>query len=443
MRDDRAIRTPPCAIEAEQSVLGALLLVPQAYDRIDFLRAEHFYRSDHRRIFEAIAGMIERNTQVDALTVGDALAGQDIEPGYIGSLSVNMPSAAGIAGYAKLVKERWMLRQVQAVATEAASDAYAVGADAKTIAEAAETAFLAILDDSKGGEEVGFDQAVKRAMDDREAPAEAVVTTGLANLDARLKGGGFKPGQLVVIAGRPSMGKSALAFQIAERTAQSKTVAGFTLEMSAAEIAERSIAYHERLTSTDCAVMHLMGLKMRIDDSPAVSLAHIRLRARRIKRKHGLALIVVDYLQLMDARGENREQQVASLSRGLKALAKELRVPVIAVAQLNRGVENRTDKRPLLSDLRESGSVEQDADIVLMLYREDYYHEATLAKGAAEAIIRKQRGGATGTAYLAFTPETTRFRDYSGTPIYTDPAAPRGGKVVTPDFKSRPAGDGS
>lgn len=439
--DVEATRTPPQAIEAEQSVIGGLLLVPQAFDRIDFLKPEHFYRQDHRRIFECIVGMMERNREVDVFTVADELELNEEERGYVGALSANIPSAANIAAYARIVRERWMLRQVIAITTEAAGSAYSPVADPKEIAEGAEAAFLTVLDESKGGEEIGFDDAVKRAVDARDEPAKAVIPTGLANVDRMLKGGGLKGGQLVIIAGRPSMGKSSLAGQIAERVSLKDWVAFFTLEMSAQEIAERSIAYHESLSSFDFAVLHCMDFKMRIDDSPAITIGHIRLRARRIKRKHGLALIVVDYLQLMEAKGENREQQVASLSRGLKAIAKELHVPVIAVAQINRGVENRNDKRPLLSDLRESGSVEQDADIVLMLYREDYYHADTQAKGVAEAIIRKQRGGQTGTAYLMFTPETTRFHDYEGAPRYTEPTAPRGGKVVTPDFKSRSAGD--
>jgi replicative DNA helicase len=434
-------RTPPQAIEAEQNVLGALMLVPQAYDRIEFLRAEHFYRADHRRIFECIVGMIERNSQVDALTVGDALE-EHVERSYIAELVATTLSVAGIVGYARMVRSRWMLRQVISIATNAAADAFAVGADAKEIAEAAETAFLSVLDETKGGEEIGFEDAVKRAVDARDEPQTAVIPTGLSNIDYMLKGGGMRGGQLIILAGRPSMGKSALAFQIAERVAMKETVAAFTLEMTSTEIAERALTYHESLIPIEQAVLHCMDIKMRIDDSPAVSIGHIRLRARRIKRRYGLALIVVDYLQLMEAKGENREQQVASISRGLKAIAKELNVPVIAVAQINRGVEQRNDKRPLLSDLRESGSVEQDADIVLMLYREDYYHPDTPAKGVAEALIRKQRGGKTGTAYLMFTPETTRFHDYEGTPRYSDPAASGGGKVRNfQDYKSKASGE--
>jgi replicative DNA helicase len=434
-------RLPPQSIEAEQSVIGGLLLVPQAYDRIDFLKPEHFYLAEHRRVFEAIVGMLERNKAVDFFTVSDELNLTVEERGYLGEISANIPSAANITTYAKIVKDRWMLRQVSAIATQAASDAFTPTADPKGIAETAEAAFLAVLDDTKGGEEIGFEDAVKRAVDARDEPAKVIISTGLQNIDRMLKGGGMKGGQLIVIAGRPSMGKSALAFQIAERVSTKDTVAAFTLEMTATELAERSIAYHEKLTDYNAAVLHCMDFKMRIDDSPGVTLGHIRLRARRIKRRYGLALIVVDYLQLMEAKGDNREQQVASLSRGLKAVAKELNVPVIAVAQINRGVEQRTDKRPLLSDLRESGSVEQDADVVLMLYREDYYDPNTPAKGVAEALIRKQRGGQTGTAYLMFTPETTRFHDYDGRPEYSGPTLPRGGKVVAGDFKSRAAGE--
>lgn len=434
-----ATHAPPQAIEAEQSVLGALMLAPQAIDRIEFLKAEHFYRAEHRKIFETIIGMIDRNRQVDALTVGDAI-GQDVERSYLAGLANATPSIGNIGAYARLVKERWMLRQVQAIATEAASEAYAAGADARTIAEAAESAFLAILDESKGGEEIGFDEAVKRAVDAREAPAKAVISTGLDNLDRMLSGGGMKAGQLIVIAGRPSMGKSALAFQIAESVAANQTVAAYTLEMEAQELADRSITYHAHLTDKDQAALYCMDLKMRVDGSPAIGLSTIRLRCRRIKRKRGLALIVVDYLQLMDSKGENREQEISKLSRGLKALAKELSAPVIAVAQLNRGVEQRNDKRPMMSDLRESGAIEQDADVVLMLYRDEYYHTDTLAKGIAEAIIRKQRGGMTGTAYLTFAPDLTRFRDYHGPrPQYGEP---RSSQVKNfSDYRNKAAGE--
>jgi len=440
---DSSVPLPPHSVDAERAVLGGLLLAPFAWDAIDFLKRDHFYLSQHRRIYETIESMIDRSQTVDAMTVQDAINGDANERAYIAGLALSVVSVANIRRYAEIVRDRWLLREVQRIATTAASDAYGVGADAREIAEHAEAGFLNVLDDKKGGEEIGFGDAVKRHIETEDAPAAAVLPTGLSNLDRLLTGGGLKPGQLVIIAARPGMGKSALAFNIAERVARDRVVAGFTMEMSADELAGRAVKYHTRLLGgRDEAALHLMSLQdtLRIDSGTA-SVTHIRVRCTRMKRQRGLGLIVVDYLQLMDSRGETREQEIAKLSRGLKAVAMELAVPVIAVAQINRGVEQRQDKRPMLSDLRESGAVEQDADIVIMLYRDEYYVQDSPWRGIAEVIVRKQRGGPTGTAYLSFEPEVTRFHDYSG-PIPKDaPAAPRGGKVVTPDFKSRASGE--
>lgn len=427
----------PHSIEAEQNVLGSLLLWPDAYDRIDFLRAEMFYRLEHRKMFEIISTSIERGHSIDPVLLCDRAP--DLERSYVTSLAINTHSPGNIGRHAEIVRDKSRLRDIITAAIQAQSDAYR-GLDVREIAEKAEASFLSALED-RGGNDVTFEQAVKRAVDERDSP-KLVTSTGLLNIDRMLKGGGLKPGHLVIIAGRPSMGKSALAWNIAERVSRNQYVAGFSLEMDASEIADRAIEYHAGLMNRDAAVMHLMDCGMSINDTPAVSLGYIRLRALRVKRKHGLGLIVVDYLQLMECKADSREQEISKISRGLKAIAKELHVPVIAVAQLNRGVEGRTDKRPLLSDLRESGSVEQDADVVLMLYRDDYYNEASLAPGVAEAIVRKQRGGRTGTAFLKFTPETTRFHDYAGpAPMYTAAPEPRTGKVSRIDFKSRGAGE--
>lgn len=429
---------PPHSVEAERHVLGGLLLASWAWDSIDFLKVSHFYLSQHRRIYSVIEALIDRGHQVDVLTVQEAIGTDEPEDKpYISELALSTPSAANIRRYAEIVRDRWLLREVQVIATQAASDAYGVGADPRAIAESAETGFLNVLEYQKGGEEIGFAEAVKQAVDIMDAPQEAAIPTGLQNLDRLLKGGGLKAGQLIIIAGRPSMGKSAIAGQISERVSESGMVALFTLEMAAHEIAERSITYHRSLTDRDSAALHCMKFRIRVDDTPAVTLSHVRLRATRIKRKYGLALIVVDYLQLMESRGDNREQEIARLSRGLKAIAKTLNVPVIAVSQLNRGVENRTDKRPALSDLRESGQLEQDADVVMLLYRHDYYEPSTQYRGVTECAIKKQRGGATGTALLLFQPEVTRFHDYDGA---YQPEQQKPSKNVF-DFKSKQAGD--
>ena len=777
---------PPQSIESEQSVLGGLLLTNgQAYDRIDFLKPEHFHSSLHREIYEHTVRLVERGKPADAITVRESMGGSAEDGAYLASLATNTPSSANIKHYAEAVRAKWMLRQIQTIAADTVARAQNHNADPKAIAATAEAAFLAVLDDTRGGEDISFADAVKRAVDAREAPETSVLPTGLHNLDRILKGGGMKPGQLIVIAGRPSMGKAqpldskillengrwstmgdmqpgtalasidgkpsvvtgifpqgdkavyrvtfsdgrsaeccdehlwlvnhrkwqkplvkstseirelltnpsmagrmwidrisgdyghnnqlpvdpwllgallgdggmtgktvtftkteaqilemvrstlpetmamshggactwrlsvpgyvrgkpgsnpltaalvglglmgsdsynkfvpliymtanrearlgvlrglldtdgwvektgsvqfssaslqlamdaqalarslgywckmrsklphythkgerlqgataylitisgesteelflfdgkrdrcaatkrtqrvgfqtieqvsvepcqcisvshlshlyvtddyvvthntALAFNIAEHVAVTKPVLGFSLEMENADVAERSLAYHAGLTNQDQAALYLMDLKLRLDDSPAVTLGHIRLRARRMKRKHGLALIVVDYLQLMTGRGDNREQEISGMSRGLKAIAKELQVPVLLLSQLNRGVEQRQDKRPMLSDLRESGAIEQDADTVIMLYRDEYYNpETSQAKGLAEAIFRKQRGGRVGTAWLSFDPETTRFHDYLG----PAPVAPARQQKVSNfnDYKSKAAGE--
>lgn len=428
---------PPMSIDAERNVLGMLMLWPDAYDRVDFLKPAMFFNLTHRKVYGHITAAAEQGQTIDALLISERMPE---ERAYISELLTNCHSPSSIVRHAELVREKARLREIIAAAIEVQDSAYQ-GGDPREIATDAETRFLSILE-TKGGEEASFEQAVKSAIDERAAP-KSVTPMGLANLDRMLKGGGMKPAQLIIIAGRPSMGKSALAWNIAEHVASRQHVAGFSLEMEAVEIADRAISYHSTLTNESEAALHLMNMRLSIDDTPAVTLAHIRLRSRRLKRKHGLGLIVVDYLQLMECKADTREQEISRISRGLKSIAKELQVPVIAVAQLNRGVEGRTDKRPMLSDLRESGSVEQDADVVLMLYRDDYYNEGTMAPGVAEAIIRKQRGGRTGTAYLKFTPETTRFHDYAGpAPMYA-PATPLrvSGRVQTVDFKSRGAGE--
>lgn len=433
------LRTPPHSIESEQSVIGGLLLSSAAFDRVDFLRAEHFYRIQHREIFTAIASMIERGQPVDATLLAEHMQANDETRSYLHQLALNTPSAANIRRYAEIVRDRWLLRGVLEITTQAASEAYDGRVDAQAIAEAAETRFLALLDAGIGPEAVTIAQAVGEAVDARDKP-EQTIAMGYRDLDRMLKGGGLKAGQLGIIAGRPGQGKSALAWGIAEHVAGRQHAAYFTLEMSRRELVDRALAYHEQRLDQSAAVHHLMNLGMTIDEAPAVTVGHIRLRCRRLKRKHGLGLIVVDYLQLMRGQGENRTQEIGSISRGLKALAKELQVPVIAVAQINRGVEQRQDKRPMLSDLRESGDIEADADLVLMLYREEYYAPDTAAQGLAEAIIRKQRSGPTGTVYLRFEPELTRFHAWEREIPTVAPRAPRRVENFS-DFKRAAGGD--
>lgn len=439
-----AQRTLPHAIEAEQNVLGALLLWPDAYDRIDWLLPGHFYRGDHRAIYAAIEGLLQAGRQCDVFLVCDALrASGELEQcggqPYIGSLAPNTPSAANIVRYAEIVRDRYRLREIIAKGTEIAAAGFERFANPIEIAGQAEAAFLGLLDESRGQEMVSFARAVGDAMDARDAPQDTRIRTGYPRLDQMLKGG-LLPGQLMVIAGRSSMGKSTLAWNIGEHVAAHRMVAGFTLEMSAQEIAERSLRHHEDELGTGAALSHLRNdITMQIDETPGASVAHVRLRCRRLQRKHGLGLVIVDYLQLMSARGENRTQEIGSISRGLKAFAKELRVPVIAVAQINRGPESRQDKRPMLSDMREGGDIENDADIAIVLYRDDYYDPGSEARGYAEVIVRKQRNGPTGMVPMIFDAARTRFIHYDG----EIPRAPGPGPKVKnlADYKSKATGD--
>ena len=437
------LASPPQSIISEQSVIGALLLSPQSLDRIEWLEAPHFYAHQHREIYAVLRPMVEAGQTVDAVTVADALdrAGKLETIGgrsYLSDLALATPSAANIVAYAKAVRDKFILRELQSHAV-AIHDAAQSGIPPEELAQQAEARFLSVLE-TGGGEEVSFATAVAEAVD-AEGEHQKSTSTGFPNLDGMLSGSGMRPGQLFIIAGRSSMGKSALALNIAEHVAKSETVAFFTLEMTRQELAERSLKYHASLVGKSAAVLHLMELKMQVDHTPAVTLGHIRMRLRRIKRRHGLGLVVVDYLQLMRGDGENRTQEVGSLSRGLKAIAKEFSVPVIAVAQINRAVESRGDKRPMLSDLRESGDIENDADTVLMIYREDYYQPDTPARGLAEVIIRKQRGGPVGTVHMSFDALHTRFHAYTGPVPSYQPAAPRGGKVMAADFKMRAGGE--
>lgn len=440
------MRVPPQSIEAEQNVIGGLLLAPQAIDQIDFLEARHFYAEAHRLSFVCIRTMVEAGKPVDTMLLADALQarGELAAVGgqaYLGSLAINTPSAANIRCYAEIVRDRAILRELQTKALTVLDQAATPGADPRELAEQAEASFLQILDTRQGSDMVPLSVAVGEAVDAREAAQHDVIATGFEHLDKMLAGGGFKPGQLVIVAARVSMGKSALAFNIAEHAAHAHTVAVFTLEMTRREFADRALAYHESLIGRDGGVMRLLDLRIHIDDTPAVTVGHIRLRCRRIKRKHGLGLIVVDYLQLMRGTGENRTQEIGSISRGLKALAKELDVPVIAVAQINRAVENRQDKHPLLSDLRESGDIEADADVVMMIYRDDVYSSESPMKGLAEIIIRKQRNGPTGTVWLTFDAEHTRFHNYGGEVPQLRAPGLRTRAPTGFDYKSAQAGD--
>ncbi|NJD24435.1 MAG: replicative DNA helicase [Betaproteobacteria bacterium] len=438
------LRVPPHSIEAEQSVLGGLLLDNHAWDRIGDLVADgDFYRDEHRRIFRQIRNLLERAKPADVVTVAEALdaAGEGEQTGglaYLGELAANTPSAANIRRYAEIVRERSVLRKLAATADEIAADALnPLGRDAEALLDEAESKIFAIAE-AGASHQQGFvhinpllTEVVERIQElhDRDNPSDITgVPTGFLDLDQKTSG--FQPGDLIIVAGRPSMGKTAFALNIAENVAVESglPVGVFSMEMGGAQLAMRMLASIGRLDShrvrtgrlsddewsrLSFALGKLHEAPIYIDETGGLSPANLRARARRLARQYGgkLGLIVIDYIQLMSGTrpGENRATEVSEISRSIKSLAKELQVPIVALSQLSRKVEERNDKRPMMSDLRESGAIEQDADVILMMYREEYYKPDTPEKGVAEVIIGKQRNGPTGTVRLAFLGEFTRF----------------------------------
>ncbi len=438
---------PPHSIESEQAVIGGLLMAPHAIDKIEFLEARHFYLEGHQLAYAVIRSMVEAGKQVDVLLVANALLerGELERAGghsYLGSMAVNTGSAANIHRYAEIVVDKAMLRSLIAMAGDLTAEAAVHGAVASELAERAEAQLADIQEGREESEPLEFHHALDAALLARQH-VDKGLRTGFADLDSMIKP--LKGGDFLVIAGRPSMGKSGLAVCIAEHIARAGHVGLWSLEMSRAAIAERILGWHERRDQE--AAGALSALRLHIDTPHVLSVGSLRLRMKRLRRKHGLALAIVDYLGLMRGDGENRTQQIGSVSRGLKGLAVEFDIPIIAVCQLNRGNENRADRRPLLSDLRDSGDVEQDADIVLMLYRDEYYDRNSQAAGTAEVLIRKHRNGPTGMVRLTFIEQHARFENYAGPPISDStaaPAAPRRaavGKVHAPDFKRAAAGD--
>lgn len=405
---------------AEQAVLGGLLLDNRAWDRIcDLLTEQDFFRSEHRAIWRHIGALIEANKPADLVTLE-----QRIEPElvpYLGELFTGTPSAYNIRAYAQIVRDRSILRRLTAAATEIAEASLEPGADAQECAAAAEAKILAILDGGRASAEqelFTLKDAVFDAVEWIEAKHDDGIRTGYAKLDEMFPGGGMQPEQMIVIAGRPGMGKSTLAWCIAEHAAKAgKTTAYFALETSAREVGLRALRWHESLIAggRSEAIKHLSNLPILIDPTPAISLAHLRVRLRRIRRQRGaLHLAVIDYVQLMTHRAQDRLQEISAISRGLKTVAKEFGIPVIAVCQLNRAAEMRQDHRPVLADLRESGQLEQDADAVIMLYRDEVYHPNTHLKGYGEALVRKMRDGPIGEVLLKWEGARTRWVDHAG-----------------------------
>ena len=438
------LRLPPHSIQAEQSVLGGLLLDNQSWDQVaDRVSELDFYRREHQLIFNAIASLTDRAQPLDVLTLSEELERAKLleESGgkaYLGNLAMETPSAANIRAYADIVREHSVLRQLIRVGTEIADSGFnPKGRNSIELLDQAESRVFEIAEQGMRGK--GGFQDIKtlltRAVDRIETlygqddPLTGL-STGFTDLDRMTSG--LQPADLVVVAGRPSMGKTTLAMNMAENVAinSGKPVAVFSMEMPGESLAMRMISslgrinQHRvrtgrleddewpRLTS---AVSILSEAKLHVDDTAALNPIEVRARSRRLMREHGeLGLVVIDYLQLMQAPSlvENRTNEISLISRSLKALAKELNVPVVALSQLNRSLESRTNKRPIMSDLRESGAIEQDADLVIFIYRDEVYNEDSPDKGIAEIIIGKQRNGPIGTTRLTFLGEYTKFENF-------------------------------
>ncbi len=446
-REIEVLKLPPHSLEAEQAVLGGLLIDGEALDRVaDVLSRDDFYAEAHRLIFEHIEKLGNAGKAIDIITVSEALEAMqklDYVGGlaYIGALAQNVPTAANIRHYAQIVRDRSVLRQLISTAGKIADSAHnPFGKSATEVLDEAEANILNIAEQGVRGQKQFIEikdalaEAVTRieTLYQREDPSDVTgVPTGFADLDQMTSG--FQEGDLIVIAGRPSMGKTALALNIGEHVAIEKKlpVVIFSMEMSSTQLAQRMIGSVGRLSSQNLRVgrlhnddwdklTHALGrlsdAPMLIDETPALSSIEVRSRARRLKRQYKeLGLVIVDYLQLMrsTAQGENRATEISEISRSLKALAKELHVPVIALSQLNRSLEQRPNKRPVMSDLRESGAIEQDADVILFIYRDEVYNTDSQDKGTAEIIIGKQRNGPTGMVRLAFLGEYTRFESFA------------------------------
>lgn len=440
-----SLKIPPHSIHGEQSVLGGLFIDNATWDQIaDVLVKDDFYRKEHRLIFHAISSLAQKSEPFDLVTVAKHLEWDEIldDAGgmaYLVKLANETPSAANIKSYARIVQEYALLRQLISVGTEISSSAFhPQGREAMELLDEAETKVFSIAErrSTRGSGFNAINDLLSKAVDrietlfEQEEPLTGL-STGFADFDDMTSG--LQNSDLIIVAGRPSMGKTSFAMNIAEHVAikSEKAVAVFSMEMPGDALAMRMMSSlgridqlrvrtgklqddeWPRLTS---AVSMLSKTKLFIDDTPALTPTEVRARARRLKREHDeLGLIVVDYLQLMQAPGEgdNRTGEISAISRALKALAKELEVPLIALSQLNRSLEQRTNKRPIMSDLRESGAIEQDADLIVFIYRDEVYNEDSPEKGIAEIIIGKQRNGPIGTRKLTFLGEYTKFENYT------------------------------
>jgi len=440
------LTVPPNSVQAEQALLGGLMLDKNAWDRVaDQVGEADFYRPDHRLIFVAIRELSERTQPCDAVTLSEYLESRNelIDAGglgYLGSLVKDTPSAANVADYAKIIRDRAQLRDLIRAGNEIAASAYHT--DGRPIHELVDEAERQVFEIADRGQrrgsgflqlrEVLGDTVDRIDMLHQNQDAVTGLETGFSKFDDYTAG--LQDGDLIIIAGRPSMGKTSLALNIAENAAlgvdKKHAVAIFSMEMSMEQLALRMVSSLGRVNQAhlrngrfadedwpriNAAIQMMSDAPIFIDDTPAMTPIEIRARTRRLDREHGLDLIIVDYLQLMQVSGttENRATEISEISRSLKALARELRVPIIALSQLNRSVEQRQDKKPVMSDLRESGAIEQDADLIVFIYRDEVYDHDTPRKGIADINIAKQRNGPTGEFPLTFLGQFTKFENYT------------------------------
>lgn len=435
-------RIPPQNVEAEQSVLGAMLIEREAISKVaEFLRAQDFYREAHRLIYGAVLQLYNRAEAVDLITLTEQLRRDDqLEAAggiaYVTSLANSVPTAANVVYHAKIVEEKALLRSLINTATHIAGLGYEANDDVINILDQAERMILEVSNRKITGDFAPIKSVILDAFNKIEQLYNSKggvtgLSTGFIDLD-RLTAG-LQPSDLILVAARPSMGKTAFVLNIAQHVAlwEKKPVAFFSLEMSKEQLVQRMLCAEAKIDSQRLrigqlkeedwkelmkAINRLSAAPIFIDDTPGITVTEMRAKARRLKVENDLKLVVIDYLQLMQGssgshRSENRQQEISEISRSLKALARELSVPVIALSQLSRGVEARTSKKPMLSDLRESGSLEQDADIVAFLYREDYYNPDTENKDTAEVIIAKHRNGPVDTVNLLFEKQFTKFKN--------------------------------
>ncbi|WML55426.1 replicative DNA helicase [Neobacillus sp. PS3-12] len=438
MSDVFADRIPPQNIEAEQAVLGAIFLEPSSLTLAsEILIPEDFYRAAHQKIFNAMLKLNDEGKAVDLITVTEELAAAKLleDTGgvsYLSELAASVPTAANMEYYARIIEEKSLLRRLIRTATNIAQDGYTREDEVETVLSEAEKSILEVAQRKNAGAFHNIKDVLVRTYDNIESMHASVgeitgIATGFTELDKMTAG--FQRNDLIIVGARPSVGKTAFALNISQNVATKtgENVAIFSLEMGAEQLVMRMLCAEGNidaqrlrtgsLTDEDwgkltMAMGSLSNAGIFIDDTPGIRVNDIRAKCRRLKQEHGLGMILIDYLQLIlgsGRSGENRQQEVSEISRSLKQLARELQVPIIALSQLSRGVEQRQDKRPMMSDIRESGSIEQDADIVAFLYRDDYYDKESENKNIIEIIIAKQRNGPTGTVSLAFVKEYNKF----------------------------------